>query len=91
MPLRRLLVLNPYAAKYLSTSVATADVIALLAAAVGAAAQANPAGLPAATRIMALRFFVNCFRPPDMRPLIFAVQRYAVLIAAHTARCTCCP
>ena len=71
----RLLVLNPYAAKFFSTSVATTDLIALIASTVEAVAKADPSGLPAATRIMALRFFVNCFRPPDMRPLIFAVCR----------------
>jgi hypothetical protein len=70
----RLLLLNPYAAKYFSSSVATSDIIAMVASAVERGARGDPSGTPAATRIMALRFFVNCFRPPDMRPLIFAVS-----------------
>jgi len=72
----RLLVLNPYAAKAISSAGAE-----FFEAAVALCAGA-PEQVPAPTRVMALRLFANCFRNVDMRAAV-AQHAPGVLAAAR--------
>uniref|UniRef100_A0A7S4KYY7 Phospholipase A-2-activating protein n=1 Tax=Guillardia theta TaxID=55529 RepID=A0A7S4KYY7_GUITH len=62
----RLLVLNPFVVNYLVKNAEDFDVVKAVASVTSGPA----ASVPAATRIMSTRFFVNCFRSTDMRGLI---------------------
>ena len=65
----RLLVLNPFVVNYLVKNAEDFDVVKAVASVTSGPA----ASVPAATRIMSTRFFVNCFRSTDMRGLISKV------------------
>eukprot|EP00286_Rhodomonas_abbreviata_P027252 CAMPEP_0181306956 /NCGR_PEP_ID=MMETSP1101-20121128/10593_1 /TAXON_ID=46948 /ORGANISM="Rhodomonas abbreviata, Strain Caron Lab Isolate" /LENGTH=345 /DNA_ID=CAMNT_0023413081 /DNA_START=65 /DNA_END=1103 /DNA_ORIENTATION=+ len=64
----RMLALNAYAAKHLSSSAANASFNLLLSLAASTAGP--PDKVPAPTRLMALRLYTNCFRNTDMRSYI---------------------
>jgi len=72
----RMLVLNAYAAKYLSGCQGGFNVLVALAGVTAGSA----AEVPAPARLMALRLMVNCFRTSDMRA--YATQHAQQLLEA---------